>query len=311
MVDVTDDTQVYQRSLDSDIGRIKSALLRLGRFHDRNYYWMNPLFTVSTAVFGSFATYDYSKWVPSSALGKIAHDILSEYIAFIVVLSGTVLLISLIRRHIEQKTIDQLETDNIELRNKVETLSDRIEEYPQNVHAVLKSILYLIGNELQFGAVDKNCERISLHVYNPARQNFKACGVWSPNPKYDCHEQLTCTAHKGFVSKVWEQDWYFDDKFTGNSKIYNNRQANEYGYSKEEINRLIMRSKVYGGLKIFDPAHKEALAVILVESTTNARFSEEQLRGKLSQQSPYISEMITLFRSFLLSDAVSAQHEGV
>lgn len=165
-------------------------------------------------------------------------------------------------KDIEQEKSKLIESD-LRHKKKIYELLEEIEFYGRIIENHLYSFLAFLHKQLRF----KRSERISVYVRDEVENNFRIVGRYSPSPKYNKIGRLSYEGNKGFISKCWDGD---SDDFVkilpkyGTPEYYSEQAS--VGYSKDELEILSMKSRLFYVLNISRDSHP-SIGVLVVEST--------------------------------------------
>jgi hypothetical protein len=252
--------------------------------------WLLPALMTISAV---FLGYDTNK------LG-IAPDSHTKYVVdFFVSNLGWVLGISVIC-YVIVKIIEatarpkfrKLESELADYRSRYSVVSEQVRN-------LFDGYLYNLANRLEFGEASENNERISLYIHD-SNNTFIPCGRYSANPKYRLPSRTAYPDNEGCISKGWENGWYFDNSFPcpeNEAGNYRDHCLHNFEVARNTTRAMKMKSRLYAVLCIRN--NGDLFGVLVVESTTPDRFSEEEIKPILEGQNDFLAEMIRQLGSFI------------
>ncbi len=94
------------------------------------------------------------------------------------------------------------------------------------------------------------------------------------------------------ISKAWREDWCFENKLTYREAKRKYKIEREW-YESQNMN------SVFFAIKRINGNNKQPLAVLVVESKTELRFNENNIKKILEDQESYFSEMIHSLREYI------------
>ncbi len=258
-----------------------------------NVIWLDWLLPALMTLSGVFLGYDISKL-------KLDEDSHLLYISkFVVSNLGWVLSASIIV-YVFIKVIEAT------ARPKLKKIENELEEYrtkhkiiSEQVRNLFDGYLYNLANRLEFGKESDNNERISLYIHDQ-NNTFIPCGRYSANPQYRKPSRTSYPDNEGCIARGWENGWHFDNKFPcPNSKKskYGDYCSQKYNIPKNTTRDVKMKSRVYAVLSIKN--NGDPFGVLVVESTKEDRFIEDQIKPILQGQNDFLAETIRQLRDYI------------
>jgi len=257
---------------------------------NEHHIWLNPLLVFITTLSSAFLTYQFPKKFATNHPARyelfkpiIAH--ITEIFVFSVLL---IVLVSIIE-FFNKKTIKKLEEEN----QKYEALSETISE---NIRELFNGFLYRFATSK---ANFTTSERVTLYIHN-GNNTFIPFGRYSLNTKFAKSGRDSYPDNEGCISKGWEDKWHFDNSFSNpetHKHDYLQEQKQRYGIQIPVMKKLKMKSTLFAALRL--DIKDDAIAVIVVESTTMSKYTEKQIKKILEEQEVYLSEMITSLEKYI------------
>lgn len=197
------------------------------------------------------------------------------------------------------------------LRNRQRTINElnaRVGAIAENIHEVMDNALRALCHKLEID--DGGTERVSLYIHNPDVKMFLPCGRFSYDPRLKQKGRTTLPDDKGCISLAWSNDWHFisnlPDPTTGRS--YTDYMAANYNMPRPTTRSLRMKPRTIAAKRLSTDAGP--VAVIVIESTKQARFLEADLRDKLNEVSPMYARLLVAFLPYI-PDPQSARQVGL
>lgn len=198
-----------------------------------------------------------------------------------------------------------------QLKVRLGELEDEAKLLTENIRNLLDGYLFnLASHKLGFGSRVSKCERITLYVQDSGKC-FVPVGRYASNPDNQSRGRTSYPINQGCIHEAWANGWYFDDSFPDpveDSTGYIAKHA-MFGVPKTTADKLTMKSRQYCGCRIMDERGKHPIAVLVVESTDQGRFTETELRDALSNgEQQYLSNMVQTLLPYIAlpSDAEKA-----
>lgn len=163
----------------------------------------------------------------------------------------------------------------------------------ENIKNVFDGYLYQLSKKLEFGVNGENMERVTIYIHN-SNGSFIPFGRYSANPAFRGPGRSEYPDTQGCISHGWRNGWHFDNSL-GTDRTYNRINADRYAMPEAVTSALNMKSHLYG-VKRIDDGNGQHLAVIVVESTRENRYTLQQLKDILDDEEGVISELITKLR---------------
>lgn len=266
---------------------------KFNRWVLKNSVWMQVVFPALFGISASFLDYNPDGLKDNH---PIRHAILNDWVLPLLPwIIGVSILAHITVLVVQQKAQPKL--DN--LANALSEATDKSKIISENVSELFDGYLYRLAAKLGFGSQPTNCERITLYIHDK-NGSFIQCGRYSANPDYKGVNRATYPDNEGCIALGWQNDWHFDNNFPcpiTNKSEYIDYCLDHYSIPRNTTRRIKMKSRLYAvsGVK----KNEESFAVIVVESTSSARFSETELRAKLEEQSDYLGHIICVLRGYI------------
>ena len=206
-----------------------------------------------------------------------------------------------------QPTIKALCKENKSLKLKNENLESQNGVIAQAIKNVFEGFLYQLSQKLEFGSRKTNCERVTIYIHSSkiggskipglSDGHFIPFGRYSANPRYSQLGRPQYPENEGCIAKGWEDTWCFENQLGEDDDAYKRKSYEEYNLSKETLDKIKMKSKLYAVQRI--DKEKEKLAVLVVESLHADRFDEQDIKSKLEQEAGYIVQLIDQFKDHI------------
>lgn len=162
-----------------------------------------------------------------------------------------------------ESEINVLEECNLNNQRKINDLQEEIEINGRIIENHLNSFLVFLHKQLGF----KRSERISVYVRDEENNNFRIVGRYCTSPNYNKIGRESYEGDKGFISKCWDGDSEDFVKILpeyGSDEYY--REQALVGYSKEELDKLSMKPRLFYVLNISKES-RPSIGVLVIEST--------------------------------------------
>ena len=223
----------------------------------------------------------------------------------IVIISVPLWLISIAKSAKKLRRVAKLEED---LADKEKDL----EQFAQNVDAMVKGHIFNIGKDLDFGTRDTNNERITLYHHDPTSGLFVPFGRYSSNPEFEKDGKSTHRDSAGCIAEAWQHGRVFENDFPDPASSPEDymRHSQAFNLKPDEIKKLKMKSRLYFGWRIVDTKGQNELAVFIVESTDKDRWTREELEEYFESKNATLSSIIESF-SFRSPNASLALKENI
>lgn len=260
-----------------------SMLMWLKKHYDSFYRWTQPFIAAGVLISSSYLTYDFTKIRHTHPNWERQLDLLQSALP-IALLTLAILGLALSVTHLFcRPTIKAL-------LHQLEVTSSKLGIISENVRNLFDGYLYKLSSQkLGFGEAGENNERITIYIHDRTNK-FIPFGRYSQNPTYKKAGRAQYPDHEGCIAKGWQNRWHFESSLT--DRNYEKSNLEKYNISKPTLDGIKMKSKMYAVMRV-DSTAGEQLAVIVVESTDSARFTEDFLKEKLEQECPFIAELIT------------------
>ena len=277
-------------------------LNNLESFVNQRYSWINPVIIFITTASSSVITYSF----PSEFQTKhpIQYEVLNPVLENIGWVFYPAVLILCFITWVEIKSRKICKEYEVEIEEH-KLLSETISE---NIKELFNGFLYRFSiSKANFTSK----ERVTLYIHN-GDGLFIPFGRYSLNVKYAKSGRSKYPDDEGCISKGWEDKWHFNANLSnpnekGNN--YLNEHKEQYSVDKSVTKNLRMKSTLYAVLRL-DVKHTP-IAVVVVESTDNDKYTEEQIKGILEEQEHYLAEMIFNLNKYIPKPSNAKLIEGL
>ena len=183
-----------------------------------------------------------------------------------------------------KKTVGRLEKEVAEKQDKLDILA-------QNIQSLLTGTLVLLSQKIEFEKGEKS--RLTIYIHNGSN-GFTCFARFSYNPEFQKKRRSTLPDNQGCISNAWRYDWCYEGNLDGS------RAKKCYNISKKEYSSMRMKSVFYAVKKISTQDNKKTpLAVIVFESETRNRLSEESIKSIMGTQEPYFADIISSLKDYI------------
>lgn len=249
--------------------------------------WLSSLIFASLLTLSFYGlTYDIEG---QKELRPILYALYKDYIAYLLIptlfVSSALIFYMAYLKKASQPTILSLKKELAEVKHRNEIFS-------QSVNSFFEGYLYHLAKKLEFGKMGKNCERISLYVHDK-KSSFVLCGRYSANPNFAKKRRSSYPDHEGCIAKGWANGWIFDNgspSYEDNRDRYLDYHLQNFGMPRNTTKPISMKSRLFAVMAIKNNGTN--LAVIVLESTCEKRFSEDYLKENLSQEREYLDDIV-------------------
>lgn len=253
----------------------------------RKLDWMNKWLSAPclglAGLFGAlwekgFADYIHTKFPERTGL----YGLLNEYIPWLFigffVLGGAFASL----RIFTQKSIGKLEKELAAEKETVNLVAG-------NIETLVNGLLLKLSERIGFQKGESS--RITIYIHN-SNGHFISFGRYSPDPLYRTKGRDLLPDNQGCISKAWSCDWCYESNLS-----YKDAKKN-YAIDRDAYEPQRMRS-LFFAVKRLDGANKKPLAVLVVESKTNDRFPEQQIKSILDNEESYLAEIIDCLKDHI------------
>lgn len=260
------------------------------------------LLTIGGAYAGSFKFSD--KWKNTTGFWDCTSLIVFNPVSALVI-GGTLLLLGAIGTFKDQdaqkKRMKQLESENVELENTRSALNSAQEELQDSKSRILDLHGELVKTWLKgmskYLDLDSNAR---VTIYYEHDEEFYLLERNSKNPKYAKIHRQKFPLNQGVISKAWEHETHIEKDCPSSIDLdkYISYLQKEYGYEKEKIESLTMKSCRYYAKAIIEAdVH---VGVIVFESTDEAFLDndkgsqiEDYCRDHQGQLAKFVRDSLT------------------
>lgn len=202
---------------------------------------------------------------------------------------------------LRQKSIKALSKENSRLAYEVGAVVE-------NIHSLFEGLLYSLSNKLQLD--EAGTERVSIYVHRAKSHSFVPCGRFSHNPILKQKGRTSFPDNQGCIAKAWQEDWHFCNQFPD---VTRTGQYIDYLLQKYQIPRnvgrsLKMKPALVAAKRI--SLNGSGVAILVFESTDRNRFTEAELRGRLSSVTEEYGRMILSIERYI-PDPIIASEVGL
>lgn len=275
------------------VNKIQKLVLNHVRWLD----WLLPAMMTLSAVFLGYDTQKLD--MPPETHTKYVIDFIVSYLGWVL---ATSVLIYVLVKFIEVTAKPKFR----ELQSELENYQSKYDVVSDQVRNLFDGYLYNLANRLDFGKSSENNERISLYIHDK-NNNFIPCGRYSANPKYRQPTRTSYPDNEGCIAKGWENGWYFDDNLPcPNAKLrdYIDHCLHTFQIPRNTTRAMKMKSRLYAVMSINN--NGDIFGVIVVESTKENRFSEQEIKPLLEEQNDFLAETIKQLRIFIPKPSTAA-----
>lgn len=185
-------------------------------------------------------------------------------------------------------------------------LREKLDFYTNNISTLVDGLLYSFAGELNLG----NSDRVTVYASVKTSKNdseFIPIARYAGNPHFRSKGRASYPGDEGIISKAWHEGHYFDNKVPdpSNTQAYNNYHQHNYGVKESVCNGIKMKSRLYYGWRVKDSSGRKDVAVIILESTSKKRFTEEELTSFFENKKRFLREFVTNIRPLLPTESGS------
>jgi hypothetical protein len=193
------------------------------------------------------------------------------------------------------------QTKALDLENKLAESTERTGSLQTSIaedfNQIVTALCITISKSLDFGSKDGVHERISFYVFDRKAGFFILIGRFSENTEYNSFGHPNYQKNKGNIGRVWENGFSFQNDYP---KFNSKNNKNQYvkrtmrdGFTRDEVLEMRMKSRLYCGTRISD-SKNNPLAVVIVESTCNLRWTLSQIRDYFDQESIRLNRLFEI-----------------
>lgn len=259
----------------------------------RHSTWVKVLCPVIMTFSVKFINYDVTSLRDTHPIRfHLLQDWIIPTMPGLLILSTLILAVVLYVEVREKPKVDALIQDLSDAKQRNSIISERVRD-------LFDGYLYNLANKLGFGTQNSNCERVTLYIHDQGN-TFIQCGRYSANPKYRGVNRTSYPDGEGCISKGWQNSWHFDAGFpcpVANKSAYIDYCLEHYAVPRNTTRKINMKSRMYAVSCI--GKNGTALAVIVVESESSARFNETAIKTILTEQNEFLSHTIEELRDYI------------
>lgn len=191
---------------------------------------------------------------------------------------------------------NELDKQCNELKQTIESLKN---SHDADIYAIADSYLMTVGaHKLSFTDKGTDHDRISLYCFDEGGSGvFIRLGRFSYVRDYMVSGRKQYPASQGCISNAWRDGVAFHI-LPSPGKRERARAHQNMGLTRAEADSLTMPSQLYFGYRVSDH-NSTARAVIIVESTSPARFKEEELAGIFAGEAKFLSFLVERLASHM------------
>ena len=240
--------------------------------------------------------------IPIIVVKKSISELVEEhFLTFVLIL----IILFLFSEYIKIKDLINTEEEINTLKCNIETLENEkleLEKYSEDLSMYFENLPSEFLNGVSKYLKLKNSDRISLYILNGNK--FEIIGRYSENPVYNQKNRAEYPSDKGYIAKCLKNNngkpYYYVANLPKTTNIrYTKKIANDTGMTKEEINKLSMKSRTYFTRVIKSEKINKNIGILVIESI-NEKFnvSEIELNRKLEELSiPYMINLLEISSS--------------
>lgn len=194
-----------------------------------------------------------------------------------------------------KKWISDLEGEVIEAREAAKRVSKAYEKLLEHIATYSEGFLLGLAKDLGFPSNTKYSDRISLYSHDQENGVFVQAARFSFNSNLSGKGRAMYSDTEGCIGKAWEHGEHFDNKFPdyeNKPKDYIAEQQTRYNIGHDDTKNLTMKSRLYYATQVRSANGMRPLAVIVVESEDNARWTESEIKSFFSKHEHYIVEFV-------------------
>ena len=185
-------------------------------------------------------------------------------------------------------------------------LKEKLDFYTNNISTLVDGLLYSFAGELNLG----NSDRVTVYASVKTSENgseFIPIARYAGNPQFRAKGRASYPGNEGIISKAWHEGHYFDNKVPSvdDTQAYNDYHFQHYGVKESVCNSIKMKSRLYYGWRVRDSSGRKDVAVIILESTSKKRFTEEELTSFFENKKRFLREFVTNIRPLLPTESGS------
>ena len=240
--------------------------------------------------------------IPIIVVKKSISELVEEhFLIFVLIL----IILFLFSEYIKIKDLINTEEEINTLKCNIETLENEkleLEKYSEDLSMYFENLPSEFLNGVSKYLKLKNSDRISLYILND--DNFEIIGRYSENHKYNKKRRSKYPSNKGYIAKCLKNNngkpYYYVANLPKPTNIrYTKKIENDTGMTKDEINKLSMKSRTYFTRVIKSEKINKNIGILVIESI-NEKFkvSEIDLNRKLEELSiPYMINLLEISSS--------------
>ena len=181
-------------------------------------------------------------------------------------------------------------------KRNLEVAEQKIELYELNIKSLVNGFIYTISKDLGL----TNEDRITIYSHS-ATKGFIIFGRHSFNMTYNEKHRVSFSDSEGVISKAWNVGHHFDNQIPAPSDLnkYTSYQLEHYKIPKMVSRNMKMKSLMIFGWSVINHNSQAPIAVIVVESTIQNKFSEKQLLDYFEEKRKLIKQFIGNISPFL------------
>ena len=254
--------------------------------------WLTPLFSGIAAILGVMWQNDFAslrdKYPNWPGLFNYIEAWVSPLFILFFILAG----ICSALRIFTTKSFCKIERELSEERDKVNLIAN-------NIETLVNGLLLRLSEKIGFQRGEPS--RLTIYIHNN-NGHFISFGRYSPDPLYSGRGRNLLPDTSGCISRAWSSDWCYESNLTY-------RLARKsYGINKESYEPQRMRAVCFA-VKRIDSNRQIPLAVLVVESKTEGRFPEDQIKAILDGEEAYLAEIIGCLKTHI-PDPQDASERG-
>lgn len=176
--------------------------------------------------------------------------------------------------------------DVASLRGEIRRLGEKRELRALSVRPLIQSYLKTLSEELDFGKVPHQYERLTLFLHNPERHVFVPLGRYSNSAEFGRIVRTEYPEGEGCIWVVWQRAVYCRESYPDPAIDLESyiRYSAADAYPRERVIATRMRSRVYCGTVIWSNEKQSAVGVLLFEASQNHYSGGTALRERIKKE---------------------------
>lgn len=178
---------------------------------------------------------------------------------------------------------------------------------------VWNGYLYCLGKHAPlYFCKSECCERISLYKYESSDNHFILLGRYSGNPEYDKKGRAVYKANQGCIAKAWQDGTYYVNDYPDYNQDPNAyiERSKEDNLTQAIVKKMLMKSRMFFGYRLHDESGRNAIAIVLIESTCPDRYTEKELKVIFDGHAGQYLSKLTFALSSMMPSIEQARKAG-